>query len=234
MGDSCTEFGRYPQRTVEDLAGVIGHQPDGIHLAAGGWTSQQGLAQLERDVIPLHPRAVVVYYGWNDHWIALGPTDSQLRRAHRWIWLSEHSRVMQAALKAWMGLASRGAERPQRVPPTEYVSNLREIARLARSAGITPVFVTAPSNHVPGREPAYLLRRHVNRLADVVPLHLKYVELTREAARSADGVLCDAFDAFRQLPDNDRLFKADGIHFTDAGDIALGHIVGRCLAPFFQ
>jgi lysophospholipase L1-like esterase len=230
MGDSCTEFGRYPQRTLETLAESTGHQPSGIHLAAGGWTSEQGLTQLGRDVIGLRPHVIVVYYGWNDHWIALGPTDSRLSRAHRWLWLSEHSRLVQLALKAWIGASVRGTERPVRVSPDEYLDNLRRISRLAREHGIVPVLVTAPSNHVPGHEPEYLLRRHVNRLSDVVPLHQRYVELTRTAARGTDAVLCDAADTFTQLPDRDRLFRADGIHFTDEGDMALGRIVSACVA----
>jgi hypothetical protein len=129
-----------------------------------------------------------------------------------------------------MGMAGRREERPPRVSTGEYVDNLREISRRARKAGIVPVLVTAPSNQTRGREPSYLQKRHVNRLADAVPLHLRYVELTREAARSSDAVLCDAFAAIDQLPNKERLFRADGIHFTDAGDAAMGRVVSECVA----
>src|SRR5262245_6706911 len=74
MGDSCTEFGTYPARTMDLLAGGYGSLKSGVHLAAGGWTSEQGVTQMKRDVAPLHPKVVVVYYGWNDHWMALGPS----------------------------------------------------------------------------------------------------------------------------------------------------------------
>ena len=230
MGDSCTEFGTYPARTIELLSAAHAPVTTGLHLAAGGWSSEQGLTQLERDVIPLRPRVVVIYYGWNDHWMALGPTDPDLRDAHRFLWLADHLRIVQLALKARVGLSMRNVERPNRVPPDRYRHNLEQMATLARKAGIMPVFVTAPSNHVAGHEPEYLLRRHVRRLADVIPLHQQYVQLTRDAARDGDGVLCDAAAEFAALPgSHDRYFKADAIHFTPDGDQQLARIVSACI-----
>ena len=28
-------------------------------------------------MIPLHPRIVTIYYGWNDHWVAVGAPDAE-------------------------------------------------------------------------------------------------------------------------------------------------------------
>ena len=230
MGDSCTEFGTYPARTMEILSSGYSPLKTGVHLAAGGWTSEQGLAQLQRDVIPLRPKVVVIFYGWNDHWVAIGPTDPQLHAAHRYLWLANRLRLVQLLLKARVAMATRNSERPNRVPPERYRENMESMARLAHEAGITPVFVTAPSNHVAGHEPEYLLRRHVRRLADVIPLHQQYVELTREAARSQSAVLCDAAAGFAALPaPHDHLFKADAIHFTPDGDQELARIVSGCI-----
>jgi lysophospholipase L1-like esterase len=235
LGDSCTEFGTYPARTLTLLAASHGSPITGLHLAAGGWSSEQGLAQLERDVIPLHPKIVVIYYGWNDHWMALGPTDAVLRAAQRELWLSDHSRVAQLALEARVGLSMRNAERPNRVPPDRYRHNLEQMATLSRMAGIIPVFVTAPSNYVAGHEPEYLLRRHVRRLADVIPLHQQYVQLTRESAHDHGGILCDAAAEFATLPgSHDRYFKADAIHFTPDGDQELARIVSACVVRAFE
>jgi lysophospholipase L1-like esterase len=235
MGDSCTEFGTYPAETIAELATAHGWVMTGIHLAAGGWTSEQGLAQLRRDIVPLHPRVVVVYYGWNDHWIALGLTDPELRQARRFLSLSAHSRVIQLALKVRMGLAARHASIENRVPLTRYGQNLEAIAATAKRAGIVPVFVTAPSNHITGHEPASLLRRHVRALADVVPLHTRYVQATREAANASGAVLCDAVAAFDALPPpRGQYFQKDGIHFTRAGDRQLAGIVSGCIALALQ
>jgi len=230
MGDSCTEFGTYPARTMELLSGGYGPLKTGVHLAAGGWTSEQGLAQMLRDVVPLHPRVVAIYYGWNDHWMALGPTDPELHAARRYLWLADHFRLVQLALKARVAMATRQTDRPNRVPPDRYRQNLQAMARLAQGAGIIPVFVTAPSNHVAGREPEYLLRRHVRRLADVIPLHQLYVNLTRDAAHNQGAALCDAAADFAALPPpRDRLFRADAIHLTPEGDEQLARIVSACI-----
>lgn len=230
MGDSCTEFGSYPARTMNLLSTQNAVLKTGIHLAAGGWTSEQGLAQMSRDVVPLHPKVAVIFYGWNDHWIALGPTDPELHAARRYLWLADHSRLAQLALKARVAMATRQTERPNRVPPPRYQHNLETIAKLAREAGIVPVFVTAPSNYVAGHEPEYLLKRHVRRLSDVIPLHQQYVRLTQDAAHNEGAVLCDAAAEFAALPPpHDRLFRADGIHFTPEGDQQLAQIVSGCV-----
>ena len=230
LGDSCTEFGTYPRQTVEHLAtrGAVGLT--GVALASGGWSSEQGVAQLERDVIPLHPRVVVIYFGWNDHWIALGPSDPDLRLAHQFLRLTEYSRVAQMALKARIGLLARTAEMRLRVPPERYLLNLERMVRLSREASIAAVIVTAPSNHIPGHEPDYLAPRHLRRLADLVPLHQQYVELTRRAARETQATLCDAAAEFAAFgASRDAYFLADGIHFTEAGDEQLAGIVSRCI-----
>jgi lysophospholipase L1-like esterase len=215
---------------MELLANETDSLKTGIHLAAGGWSSEQGLAQMARDVVPLHPKVVVIYYGWNDHWMALGPTDPELHADRRYLWLADHFRLVQVALKARVAMATRGNERPNRVPADRYRQNLVAMAKLGHDAGIVPVFVTAPSNHVAGHEPEYLLRRHVRRLADVIPLHQQYISLTREAAHDGGAILCDAAAEFAALPPpHDRFFRSDAIHFTSDGDRQLAHIVSDCI-----
>src|SRR5262245_22209479 len=78
MGDSCTEFGKYPAMTLENLASRRPDLSTGVALGVGGWSSEQGRNQLVRDVLPLHPRIVTIYFGWNDHWMALGAPDSKI------------------------------------------------------------------------------------------------------------------------------------------------------------
>jgi lysophospholipase L1-like esterase len=171
MGDSCTQFGNYPSKTIAQLEQAGSPLARGVKLGVGGWSSAQGLLQLRRDVIPLHPRVVTIYYGWNDHWKAMGLTDPEIVRARRLRALAEHVRLAQLWLKLDVSLAERRTPPPNRVPIGDYQANLVHMANEAQAAGITPVFITAPSNHVPGHEPAYLARRHVRSLAELVPLH---------------------------------------------------------------
>jgi lysophospholipase L1-like esterase len=229
MGDSCTEFGTYPRRALEHLATDHPALARGVVMGVGGWSVVQGWRQLERDVLPLQPRVVTVYFGWNDHWIALGPPDDELRRARIASWLAERSRIVQLLYRISAGRG--GAERPNRVPLPTYEATLERMVDAVRNAGGATVLITAPSAHVRGREPQYLLARHVRRLDDLVPTHQAYVEATRRAARDARAELCDAAAAFEKLPPpREQYFLRDGIHLTEAGDVAMASLVAGCVA----
>lgn len=230
MGDSCTQFGTYPSKTIAELEQAGSPLAHGIKVGVGGWSSAQGLAQLRRDVIPLHPKVVTIYYGWNDHWKAMGLTDPEIMRAHRLRAIAEHVRLAQLWLKLDVSLAARRTPAPNRVPIDDYQANLLHMANEARAAGITPIFITAPSNHVPGHEPAYLAKRHVRSLAELVPLHAAYVAATKHAAGLADAAVCDAAAGFAALPEpHGRYFQNDGIHLSEAGNAEMANIVSRCL-----
>jgi len=232
MGDSCTEFGTYPRQTLERLATTSRGLSQGISVAVGGWSSIQGLQQLQRDILPLRPRVVTIYYGWNDHWVAIGPPDAALRRTRLGMWLSSHLRLVQLADKlriAWS--TGSPAERPNRVDLTTYEQTLSLMVREIRTSGGGAVLVTAPSSHVEGREPEYLRARHLRRLGDLVPLHQTYVEATRRAARTAGAELCDAAAVFERLPPPiEQYLIRDGIHLSAAGDAAMADLLSGCIA----
>ena len=231
IGDSCTEFGTYPQRTLDLLASRSPDLAHGIKLGVGGWSSVQGLTQLRRDVLPLRPRVVTVYFGWNDHWMAFGRSDAEISTGPVRFWLSQHFRIAQLLLKAQLGVvALRGTERQVRVSLALYQSNLETMAKAARGAAVRLVLITAPSGHVAGQEPAYLAARHIRRLSDLIPLHYAYIEATRSAAQSSGATLCDAAKAFDQADALHKgYFRKDGIHLTDAGNAAMARIVAACI-----
>src|SRR5207247_4785045 len=52
MGDSCTQFGSYPAMTLTRLSARAPSLATGTKLGVAGWSSEQGLAQLRRDIIP--------------------------------------------------------------------------------------------------------------------------------------------------------------------------------------
>src|SRR4029079_15070800 len=112
MGDSCTEFGTYPTRTLALLAAAHAPLATGVKVGVGGWSSAQGLVQLRRDVIPIHPHVITVYYGWNDHWKALGLTDPEILRTHRLRLLAADLRLAQL----WLRVETAGAARRSRPP----------------------------------------------------------------------------------------------------------------------
>jgi lysophospholipase L1-like esterase len=232
LGDSCTQFGTYPRLTLERME-ELGHRDlaRGVKLAVAGWSTVQGLTQIRRDIVPLSPRIVTIYYGWNDHWVALGPPDDEARPGGFTFWLSQHLRLYQMLVKAKLGHAARQLEsRPNRVSLARYHTNLTSMARAITDIGGRPIFITAPSGHVAGHEPEYLAKRHVRSLAELVPLHQSYVRETRAAAAESGALLCDAAYTFEHLPPPvGSYFMRDGIHLSDEGNRHMTQVVSDCI-----
>jgi len=231
MGDSCTDFGRYPDLLLQELAHKRpGTRWTGVNLGTAGWSTFQGLRQLQRDVLPLHPRILTVYYGWNDHWIGFGlPDEDVAKLLHETGSGWQDLRLVQLGQKAWIG--AHRSDDSRRVPLPEFRRNLHEIVRLARGAGIEPVLLTAPTSHRRGHEPQYLKGRWLKRLDDLVPLHQQYVEAVREEGRQ-DGVLvCDLAQDFATLGGarRDALFLKDGIHMNARGSQRASRVLAACL-----
>ena len=233
LGDSCTEFGTYPGRL---LAALRERHPDTTieaeNFGVGGWSSYQGLQQFRRDILPLQPRVVTFYFGWNDHWIGFGIEDKDLAPPDEAEFGWGRLRLSQLVLKAQLGYRTRRqGYRPERVAPRDFRRNLQAVVRLARDNGIVPVLLTAPTSHAEGREPAYLTDRWLRRLEDLVPLHQRYVSIVREVAEAEGAVLCDLARDFESFPREQlagELFLADGIHPTPAGDDEFSKFLLRC------
>ncbi len=231
LGDSCTDFGRYDQELAQLVADRRGAALAYGNLGVAGWSSYQGRRQLERDVAPLRPRVVTLYFGWNDHWIGFGIEDKNVARvkavfSSRWSRL----RLVQLVTKATVALGSRDTDYPNRVSLADFRANLRTMVRHARSRGIRPVLITAAASHVPGEEPEELTERWLRDLSELVPLHRSYVAAVREVAAAEGADLCDPEAELGALPRGEvgRLFRADGIHLTAEGDRRLAEILYDC------
>ncbi|NIS82726.1 MAG: hypothetical protein GTO14_21575, partial [Anaerolineales bacterium] len=79
LGDSTTVQG-YPHEVEhiinqEHESGVTKYES--VSLAVYGYSSHQGRILAEKYAMPLEPNLVVVYYGWNDHWLAYEARDSE-------------------------------------------------------------------------------------------------------------------------------------------------------------
>jgi lysophospholipase L1-like esterase len=233
LGDSCTEFGGYDAPL---LARLTADRPavhwTAANLATAGWSTYQGLRQMRRDVVPLAPRLATIYYGWNDHWIGFGLEDAQVARLLAWTgsgW--QRLRLVQLLEKAIVARRSDPRVDQRRVPLPDFRRNLTAMVDEARAHGIEPVLVTAPSSHRQGREPEYLRGVWLRRLADLVPLHRRYVEQVRAVAAERHAALCDLAADFAALPERERhaSFLKDGIHFTRRGAQRAADYLADCL-----
>lgn len=231
MGCSCTEFGKYDRFLAES---IDTQYPDStftyVNLGVSGWSSYQGLEQLKRDVVPMRPRVITIYYGWNDHWCTFGFEDKHigefnLEHPEVLTRLSEWSRVVQLINKSLFSKNFQGKAASQRVSLEDFRANLKEIVRISRENSILPVFLTAPSAHQLGEEPAYLANRALNNLSELIPLHESYVQTVRDVAHEDNVYMVDLYRLFGELPreELDECFKTDGIHLTELGDRRLAH-----------
>jgi lysophospholipase L1-like esterase len=239
MGCSCTDWGKYDAEILRLWYETPGAPPLSLsNFGCAGWSTYQGLQQMKRDVVPLAPDVVTIFYGWNDHWIGFGVEDKNVAK------LAGSStnpllglRTAQLVTKAMVGLqAEEGREsgagaRPKRVALPDFRSNLEQMVDLALANDITPVLMTAPTSHRRGEEPEYLAERWLEDLQDLVPLHQSYAAVVREVATEKGVVLCDLMASIDAMPrrDSAKLFKPDGIHYTPAGGTAIGRLVYECL-----
>ena len=232
MGDSCTQFGTYDRELASLVESRLGRPLAYGNLGVGGWTSHQGLRQLERDVLSLSPRVVTIYFGWNDHWIGFGIEDKGVSRIKE-VFSSRWSgfRTVQLAIKARVAYGGWRATYPNRVSLADFRSNLARMTQLALAAGIRPVLVTAPTSSREGEEPEYLASRWLRELSDLMPLHNAYVEAVRETARQHGAALCDLERRFAELPRSELVaaFMSDGIHFTPEGSRLAAAFFFECL-----
>ena len=231
MGDSCTHLGNYDEefsRLVAERRGAILAYGN---VGVAGWSTHQGRRQLERDVLPLKPRVVTFYYGWNDHWIGFGVRDAQVARVKQ-VFSSRLSglRLVQLASKATLAVAARREPWPNRVPLEEFIENLRSMVWGAQEAGVQPVLITAATSHRRGEEPEHLGARWLRDVKELVPLHQSYVAAVRQVAAEEEALLCDPAEMFSRLPraEIETLFMADGIHLTAAGDRRLAQVLFEC------
>ena len=238
MGDSCTFYGKYDEK----LQSIIAARNPGSdftysNLAVNGWSTYSGLQQLQRDVLPIRPRAITIYYGWNDHWNYFGLQDKDAARflnppPPRLSVSLSHLRTAQLVNKALLAFKQRSAAPDQvRVSPDDFRANLRQMVRIARANDIIPILLTAPTSHQLGQEPAYLAERWLTNLEDLVPLHQQYVQAVREVATAENVLLVDLYQEFNQLPrpDLELLFTEDGIHLTKKGSQKAAEIIDQSI-----
>jgi lysophospholipase L1-like esterase len=241
LGDSCTFLG-YPEQAIASLSRehpLEEKKYDSVILAIPGYSSHQGLVATELYGQRFGSDVVVVYFGWNDHWLAYGSIDSKKHvrvsssAAARFLSEATHSlRLLQAM--NWLRARIAGADDPiaeVRVPPEEYAHNLTEIQRLYKEHGTTVVFVTAPTSfYALGVPPYLLLLKFVKDAETGIKLHREYNAIVRDVAQRTGAILLDLEAEAEKRTDLDKIFITDGIHFTPEGNAWLGDRVAKCIA----
>jgi lysophospholipase L1-like esterase len=241
FGDSCTQLG-VPELVASYLRTRPGSPPDldAVNLGVVGYSSYQGRILVERWTKPLEPDLAVIYFGWNDHWQAYGGTDSEkgARVLKPYVALSPllaGSRVVQ-----WVAShVSGGSPVPtgkMRVPIEEYRDNLVAMGQRLERAGSRVLFVTAPTSYATLGVPDWIIDHEfaVDK-QQALELHRRYNQVVRTVAREHGWLLLDLEAIAERLPQPDKVFTKDGIHFTKRGVMWISRTIGdKILADVLQ
>jgi len=215
LGDSCTRLSQTNQPFSVRLQAALGPNAEVFNASLPGYTSHQGLAWLNKQLLASKPDVVVVYFGWNDHWRSWGLSDRAYARSLKF----SSSRLLNLA-------RPRPAIPPIRLLPHEYRENLNEMARLITGQGGKMVLVLAPHNI--NRENTVHYRKNgiITEEDDPKALHLAYLEIARDAGAQPGVRLYDAAAQFAAIDESRLILQRDGIHPTDPGH----QILARFLA----
>lgn len=240
LGDSVTFGGveaTFPELLEEHLEEGLGMPVEVMNFGVPGYSSFQGRKLAEEVLEKYRPDAVVVLFGWNDHWLAKGYSDHRQRTdppaAGRLLETAGRSRVYQLISRAAAAFAS-DEERPLvlRVPPDNFKANISAICSLAESRGTKVVLATAPSAIETGKVPDYLVHnRFIKNEQDLKPLHGKYNRLVRELSNEKNIPLADLDLIFRR-GDVTSLFddpEQDIIHPNSKGYGIMAREIGKTI-----
>ncbi|UCD16167.1 MAG: hypothetical protein JSV44_06755 [Candidatus Zixiibacteriota bacterium] len=226
FGDSCTEqdFARYTQQCIRSKYLWDMTRYECIPVAVSGYSSYQGRVMAQKYGAMLEPDAVVVYFGWNDHWLAYRATDAEFksgRVGYLLQLLRHHCRLVQLGARL-LGPRTRAESNEildaVRVPPDRYRENLVKIKQIFDAGGIPVVFITAPTSHYRLGVPDYLVDcKYVPDKKFAADVHRRYNRIVREVAGHTGAYLLDLEAEIDAIEDIDKVFQKDGIHFSPEG-----------------
>jgi lysophospholipase L1-like esterase len=200
-----------------------------INAGVIGYTSHQGLRLLKSKVLHWPPNLVTVYFGWNDHWLALGLEDKQQTAGEPSGIVNslDSLRLFQLARMLRKGTkADRIAK--LRVEPEDYQSNLSRIQELCSAQDVQTWYLTAPHALDIGIPPYLLTSGEILDPDGLIPLHQKYNTIVRAVAKQQKADLVDLESEMDQM-DKPTLFVDDHIHLSQRGRLYVAQRIVQTL-----
>lgn len=226
FGNSCTfGWGVDEEATyVHRLQLLLNDKSNGenyeiINAGIPGYSSHQGRLFLSELLPELDLDVVIIMFGWNDHRVAFGGSpDSKIEMPGQVIigiqnFISRsnlYSLVRGVVLSATddgKTVPYDSREGTRRVPPSEFLENLKSMIEMARARGIEPILVAPPVASVRN----YFGGRKFN----IHYLHEHYQAQIRLAALETNTPLVDLQPEFDKH--DDLFLPNDPIHFNSRG-----------------
>jgi lysophospholipase L1-like esterase len=230
-GDSCTQIGTYHEMLARLVASRKKKNIEIINLGVAGWTTDQGMRQIVRDLPPLRPEVITVYFGWNDHWLSIGIEDDDIAQINEsFLFNFSQFKVAQVLTRAVVARKTKDP-RPKRVPEDDFRENLERILTAAEHMGAVPVLLTAPSIPPRGPIPPDVAGRWIEDESQRGTLHKSYADIVRQVTAERNAILCDLAAHFDTLHPRIRFrhFLNDGIHLTESGNREVAKHLYGCL-----
>jgi lysophospholipase L1-like esterase len=203
LGDSVT-FGTAEGAYPEMLQAMLEHKAPGkfqvYNFGVPGYSSWQGRKLLQRVLNDYHPDIVVIFFGWNDMWLARGFSDREQKVGRKLPFMNLRDFLARLRLYQMLNMLlskmrlpfSSGAPDKLRVPLEEYAHNLEDMVRTCRESGATPIIATAPSGFGLAPLPDYFEYLGFSRPgADLPALRRTYNQAARDTASRLKAPLLD-------------------------------------------
>jgi lysophospholipase L1-like esterase len=201
----------YPPLLQRVALAAGGAQVEVINAGVVGYSSAQGLRQLQMRILPLDPDVLVVSFGFNDHAYAWNAALRSLEPRPAWardlLYRFGDLRTVQFGMRLYQGLAPHPAPLSVRwVDPDEYDYTLRRFTEVSQRHGVRLVFLTQALRPIeqgesppafpnePRQDPYAMIG--ARNLADLHRLYGEYQGVLRRVAAETNTPVADAAAAF--------------------------------------
>jgi lysophospholipase L1-like esterase len=211
LGDSVTfgtMEGAYPEMLDQILKLIqTGHAFQVYNFGVPGYSSWQGRRLLKEVIAQYRPDLVVIFYGWNDLWLAKGFSDDE-QSARREVPITKLRdqlsklrtyQLLNRAVAAAQTRVKKDQTEKFRVPFDKYQSNLAEMARLAKASGAKVIIATRPAGFGLMPLPDFFSYLGFTKDGeDLTGVHDRYNQAARRAAKENGAALLDLDLIFRE------------------------------------
>lgn len=240
LGDSCTAgMGYYPDRIIKLFREQYGAEVESLIAAVGGYSTYQGL-EFMKESLKYKPDILVSYFGWNDHWLAIGGlpdnlfkeltesqifihnTFSKLRTYQLLHFMIYPPKKYSLGNNASSKISSEEISQLTRVPENFYIYNVKEMIKVAAENNIKIYFIAPPMGlHITEISKDFLIPTHL-----IPQIHNYYLGILKQVVAEYPAAHLLNFE---DVVFDKTLMMADGIHLTAKGHTLIAERVVKNL-----
>ena len=221
LGDSCSKLSQQvPPYSVLLEDSLRGQNVEVWNASVPGYTSLQGRAWLQKQLLGIEPDIAIIYFGWNDHWRSTGITDAGYAAGQK-----------GSALRLLSLFKKAPTEKPLRVSVDQYGENLTGMVSDLRARGAEVFLIAAPSSLSREAQQRLVQTGYIRPNDDAIKLHRQYLLRLNQVAHETEATMLNISTLFAGLKAPRQLIMRDGIHLTDRAHKVLAAILAEACTP---